>query len=146
MRRVRLMDLSPYCCPQDFPRDRRSVFRYNLPAMPWNRNEPDPLDARRRQLAEQERAVAEQRRRLTEEMQASGATTAKRAEPLVWRSEDENPAARAAEPTPARKRNLARQRQRDMILVIGLTLLFLIVLGLMLWVAYVHNIAPGASA
>jgi hypothetical protein len=113
--------------------------------MPWNRNEPDPLDARRRQLAEQERHLAKQRRRLTEQLQPS-AEAVRRAEPLVWRTEDDSPVARTAEPTPARKRNLARQRQRDMIVVFGLVILFLIVLGMLIWVAYVHNIAPGNSA
>jgi hypothetical protein len=113
--------------------------------MPWNRNEPDPLEARRRQLAEQQRLLAEQRRRLTEQVQPSDEAV-RRAEPLVWRTEDDSPVARAAEPTPARKRNLARQRQRDMIVVFGLVILFLIVLGMLIWVAYVHNMAPGNSA
>src|ERR1700692_465688 len=44
--------------------------------MPWNRNDPDPLEARRRQLAEQERLLSEQRRRLTEQSQGSGASGA----------------------------------------------------------------------
>ncbi len=108
--------------------------------MPWKRDEPDPLEARRRQLAEQEKALVEQRRKLAEEIQSSG--TVKRAEPLVWRNEDDTPIARAAEPTPARRRHLARQRQRDMIAAVGLIILFLIVVGLVVWIAYVHNIAP----
>jgi hypothetical protein len=113
--------------------------------MPWNRTDPDPLQARRRQLAEQERLLAEQRRRLTEELLQSGEfspTSAKPAEPPVWRMEEDGRHERAAEPAPARKRNLARQRQRDMILVFGLIILLLIVLAIGLWVAHVHNAAP----
>jgi hypothetical protein len=116
--------------------------------MPWNRNEPDPLDARRRQLAEQERHLAKQRRKLTEQLHPDGESSpgpAKRAEPLVWRTEDDNPALRIADPTPARKRDLGRQRRRDRIVVFGLIILFLIVVGLFVWLAYVHNLAPGSS-
>jgi hypothetical protein len=110
--------------------------------MPWKRDDPDPLEARRRQLAEQVRALDEQRRKLAEEIQGSGVV--KRAEPLVWRNDDnDTPISRAAEPTPSRRRHLARQRQRDMIAAVGLIILFLIVVGLVVWIAYVHNIAPG---
>ncbi len=117
--------------------------------MPWNRNEPDPLEERRRLLAEQERQLAEHRRQLIDKLDPNGhatAGTAKPAAPLVWRNEDDSPVARIAEPTPARKRHLARQRQRDRLVVIGLTILFLIVVTLMIWVAYVHNTAPGSGA
>lgn len=112
--------------------------------MPWNRNDFDPLEARRRQLAEQERLLAEQRQRLTEQLRQSGESAAndKPAEPPVWRMEEDAPHQRAADPAPARKRDLAHQRRRDMILVFGLILLFLIVLVIVLWVAYVHNTAP----
>jgi hypothetical protein len=113
--------------------------------MPWKRNDPDPLEARRRQLAEQERLLSEQRKRLTEELRRSGefpAADAKPAEPPVWRMEEDGLHYRVAEPAPARRRNLARQRQRDMILVFGLIILFLIVVGIVLWVAYVRNTAP----
>ncbi len=109
--------------------------------MPWKRDDPDPLEARRRQIAEQEKMLAEQRRKLTEEIQSSGVV--KRPEPLVWRNEDDPPAARKTEPTPSRRRHLARQRQRDMIAAVGLIILFLIVVGLVVWIAYVHNIGPG---
>ena len=109
--------------------------------MAWNRDEPDPLENRKRQLAEQERALAEQRRRLTEQLQASPQTSAqaKRAEPLVWRTEDDSIPARAPDPTPARKRALARQRQNDMILVFVLVALLVVVLGVVLWIAHVHT-------
>jgi hypothetical protein len=116
--------------------------------MPWNRNEPDPIEDRRRQLAEQERLLAEHRRLLMEKLHPNGhgsAEAAKPAAPLVWRNEDESPVARDTEPTPARKRHLARQRQRDRLVVIGLTILFLIVVSLMIWVAYVHNTAASSG-
>jgi len=117
--------------------------------MPWNRNDPDPLEARRRLLAEQERLLAEQRRLLTEQLQHSGdpsATKLKPAEPPVWRMEDDVPRKLFTEPTPTRKRNLARQRQRDMALVFSLVILLVIVLVIALWVARVHNIAPVTGA
>jgi len=113
--------------------------------MPWNRNHPDPLEARRRQLAEQERDLSERRKRLTEELEQSGESSPahlKPSEPPVWRREEDSPHQRLSEPIPARKRNLARQRQRDMVLVFGLIILFLIVLGVALWVVHVHNAAP----
>lgn len=117
--------------------------------MPWNRNDPDPLEARRRQLAEQERLLAEERRRLTELLHPSGESATanvKPVEPPVWRMEEDGSPQRVTEPIPARKRNLARQRQRDMILVFALILLFIIVVVIVLWVAYVHNNAPGTGA
>jgi len=111
--------------------------------MPWNRNDPDPLEARRRQLAEQERLLDEQRRLLTEQLhQAGESPSAKPPEPPVWRMEEDGRNERVADPTPVRKRNLARQRQRDMILVFGLIILLLIVLGIVLWVIHVHDSAP----
>ena len=115
--------------------------------MPWNRNEPDPLEARRRQLAEQERLLFEERRRLTEELHPTGESSSadvKPAEPPVWRMEEDGP--RVTDPIPARKRNLARQRQRDMALVFSLVILLVIVLVIALWVARVHNIAPVTGA
>jgi hypothetical protein len=113
--------------------------------MPWNRNDPDPLEARRRQLAEQERLLAEERKRLTEELQQSGQSpiaSVKPAEPPVWRREEDEPVPRVTDPIPPRKRNLARQRQRDMVLFFICIGLFLIVLVIVLWVAYAHNPAP----
>jgi hypothetical protein len=117
--------------------------------MPWNRNDPDPLEARRRQLAEQERLLAEQRRRLTEELLQSGEfspANTKPTEPPVWRMEEDGRHQRVAEPASARKRNLAHQRQRDMILVFGLIILLLIVVVIVFWVAHVHDIAPVSGA
>jgi hypothetical protein len=110
--------------------------------MPWKRNDPDPLEIKRRKLAEQERLLAEQMARLTEEMHESGESVpeeVKRPEPPVWRLEDDHHHAHSVEPTPARRRNLARQRQRDMILLIvyGAVLLFVLYL---IWSAYAHHV------
>ncbi|MCE0522700.1 MAG: hypothetical protein LV480_07295 [Methylacidiphilales bacterium] len=113
--------------------------------MPWSHNDPDPLEARRRQLAEQERLLAEQRKRLTEELLQSGDASpgnVKPVEPPVWRMEEDGARQRAADPAPARKRNLARQRRRDMVFFFILTVLLLLVLVVVIWVAYVHNSAP----
>jgi hypothetical protein len=107
--------------------------------MPWNRNDPDPLEIKRRKLAEQERLLAEQMSRLTQELHQSGEPIPeiiKPAEPPVWRLEEDVPHSRAAEPVSARKRNLARQRQRDMIFFFVFIAVFLVVLGLFLWLAY----------
>jgi hypothetical protein len=106
--------------------------------MPWPRNEPDPLETRRRQLAEQERLLSEQRRQLTEKLRSSDLAAAKRAEPPVWRMEDDSPAPRTLEPSAARRRNLGRQRQNDMILFFVFIAVLLIV-GIVLWVVYVHS-------
>jgi hypothetical protein len=113
--------------------------------MPWNRNDFDPLEARRRQLAEQERLLSEQRKRLTEELQQTAEFSSagvKPAEPPVWRMEEDGPHSRVAEPAPPRKRNLAHQRQRDMVLFFIFIGVLLVVLVVVLWVAYVRNTAP----
>ena len=113
--------------------------------MPWKRTNPDPIEARRRQLAEQERLLSEQRRRLTEELRQSGESSAagvKPAEPPVWRMEEDSLHYRVTEPAPARRRNLARQRRRDRMLFFIFIVLLLIVVGIVLWVAYVRNTAP----
>ena len=110
--------------------------------MPWNRNDPDPLEIKRRKLEEQERLLAEQMSRLMEEIHNSGEPLPKEikpSEPPVWRQDDDAAYPRAVEPTPARKRNLARQRQRDMILFFLFGALLLLALGLMLWRAYAHH-------
>jgi hypothetical protein len=117
--------------------------------MPRNRNDPDPLEARRRQLAEQERLLSEQRRRLTEQLHPAGESPSAAVQPVdppVWRMEEDGPHPRLTDPTPARKRNLGRQRRRDMIFVFLLIVLLLIVVGIGLWIAYVHNTSPGNGA
>jgi hypothetical protein len=110
--------------------------------MPWNRNDPDPLEARRRQLAEQERLLAEQRKRLTEELlHSDDPAEHKRAEPPVWRMEDDVPHPRITEPSATRKRHLARQRQRDMFLFFIFGLVFIVVV-IVLLVVHSHNATP----
>ena len=106
--------------------------------MPWNRNDDtDPLEIKRRKLAEQERLLAEQMSRLTEELHQSGEPVRqiiKPSEPPVWRLEDDHQ--RASEPTSARKRHLARQRQRDMIISFIFIAVLLVVVGIFLYLAY----------
>jgi len=114
--------------------------------MPWNHNAPDPLEARRRQLAEQERLLSEQHRRLTEQLSAVPDANAKPVEPPVWRMEEDGSRPRVPEPAPARKRNLARQTQRDKFFVLFLILLFIIIVGIGLWVAHALNTAPANGA
>jgi len=117
--------------------------------MPWNRNEPDPLEARRRQLAEQQRRLSEQMSRLTEELHQAGEPPpeiVKPAEPPVWRLEEDGASRRTTDTTPPRKRNLARQRQRDMIFFCVSIVVFLIAVGIVLWVIYVHNTSPNNGA
>ena len=109
--------------------------------MPWNRNEPDPLELRRRQLEEQERRLKEERRRLTDTLQGKndpGVAPLKPADPPVWRMEDDAERERVVDPTP---RHLARQRRRDMLLFFLWTGI-IIILVIVLWVAYVHTTAP----
>jgi len=114
--------------------------------MPWSPREPDPLEERRRKLADQERLVAAQRLRLEEALRKSNEPPPpeepKPNELPVWRLEDEVQSRRIAEPTPARKRNLARQRRRDMFLFFGLILVLVIVLGLAVYLAFVRNLQP----
>lgn len=105
--------------------------------MSWNRHDPDPLEARRRQLAEQERLLAEQMSRLTDELHHAGEPIPreiKPAEPPLWRMEDDHPIHRITESAPPRQRNLGRQRQRDMILFFVCILALLLALGIFLWI------------
>ncbi len=104
---------------------------------------PRSFEERRRHLAEQQRHLEQQRRRLAEELAQSGnAEAAKRAEPPVWRMEEEPLPVRGPEPTPTRRRHLAQQRRRDMIIFIGCFVLLLVVVCIVLWVAYVRNSLP----
>lgn len=117
--------------------------------MPWNRSEPDPLEVRRRELAEKERLVSERMSQLTEQLRQAGEpvpTQVKPADPPVWRMEDEGSSPHPTDPAPARKRNLARQRQRDMIVFFVCISVLLLVLIVVLWVAYVRNTALNNGA
>jgi len=109
--------------------------------MPWPRNDPDPFEERRRKLAEQERQLAEQMARIKAQLDPSAETPpaeVKPVEPPVWRLEEEP---RPAEMAPARKRHLARQRRRDMLLFFIAFGVLIVVIGIVLWVAYAHNAA-----
>jgi hypothetical protein len=104
--------------------------------MPWLRNDPDPLEAKRRQLEEQQRLLAERQAQLTRELEHSGEEVPeaiKPAEPPVWRMEDDALRPRSVDAPNTRKRNLARQRQRDMILFFICIVAFLFVLAIFLW-------------
>ncbi len=114
--------------------------------MSWPRNDPDPFEERRRKLAEQERLVAEQMSLLNKQLYPSGEPApppaVKPTEPPVWRMEEET---RPVDPTPVRKRHLARQRQRDMMLFFIAVGILFIVMSILVWVACVHNNAPSSG-
>ena len=119
--------------------------------MPRNRKEPEALAARRRQLAEQERLVAEEMSRLQGSLNPGEETMAEapRPEPPVWRlEEDGHLAERSVEPTAARRKVLARQKRRDMVISLGWFILLLVVSGICLWLFYTHyesaNALPNA--
>jgi len=106
--------------------------------MPWNRNDPpDPIEVKRRQLAEQERLLSEKMSQLHEELHQSGEPpSSKPGEPPVWRLEEESVIRPLPEPAATRKGTLARQRQRDMVLFFIFIALLLIVLGFVIWAHY----------
>jgi hypothetical protein len=106
--------------------------------MPWPRDEPDPLRAKRRQLAEQERELAERMSRLHQELQEDREAAKKPPEPPVWRLEDEQVAPRAPETTSAKPRHLARQTQRDKIFFFIFMALLLVLVVIFFWVYQVH--------
>jgi hypothetical protein len=112
--------------------------------MPRNRDRSSPLETKRRLLEEQERLLAQRRRELRQQLESDGSpAAAKIDEPPVWRMEDE-PDEPFAEPTPARRRHLARQHRRDRLIAIACIALLLIVIVVVLWVAWVHNV-PSSS-
>jgi hypothetical protein len=102
--------------------------------MPLPRKDPDSIEHKRRQLARQERLLAEQMSRLSAQLRRGGAAfdedPARPIEPPVWRlEEDGRHPRRVPELSPQPKRNLGRQRQRDMII-------FFIMLGALLIVGF----------
>jgi hypothetical protein len=105
-----------------------------------SRPEPDPLKARRRQLAEQERLLAERMSRLTQELNedASAPVAVKKNEPPVWRLEEETAPRRAPETVAAPVRVLGRQRQRDMIIFFLCTALLVAICLLVAWLWKTH--------
>jgi hypothetical protein len=108
--------------------------------MPWHRREPDPFQAQREKLVARERQLAAERARLTAELQqAVDPESAPRApEPPVWRLEDEAPPE-----TPARRKALAHQRRRDMLIFFVCMGLLFAVIAVWLWIYNTHNAAAG---
>jgi hypothetical protein len=109
--------------------------------MPWRRNDPDPLEEMRQKLAEQERIIAEKLARIGQGLDPNPPDPAdnKPAEPPVWRLEEDGHAMQATEMMPARKRHLARQRQRDMLLFFIAVGILIIVMSIVVWVACFRN-------
>ena len=96
-------------------------------------------------MEQQQRQLAAQKLRLEEELHLSGQPppeVKKEPELPVWRHEEDGMTRRAIDPVPSRKRNLGRQRQRDMMLLLIYILIFLLVVILVVWVAFVRNSAP----
>jgi hypothetical protein len=111
--------------------------------MPWSRPEPDPLKARRRQLAEQERELAQRMARLTHELRHGAPPAAGAAvEPPVWRMEEEGRAALPPETT-ATRRPLARQRRRDKVIFFLCSGVLLVIVGLVFWLWKTHVAGAG---
>ena len=106
--------------------------------MAWSRDEPDPLRAKRRQLANQEKELALRMSQLTEELRRAPNERKKAPEPPVWRLEDEISPRQAAESTSARRRNLARQTRRDKILFFLFIAVLLVVSCIFFWVYETH--------
>jgi len=98
----------------------------------------------RRKLAEQERLIADEMSRLTEELQHADnpSPVVKPVEPPVWRKEEDGLSHPGMDPAPRNKPHLARQRQRDMMLFFIAIIVLLVILIIVLWVAYVRNSAP----
>jgi hypothetical protein len=113
--------------------------------MPKRRDDSNPLDAKRRQLEEQERALAQKRAELQAQLESGGTSpSATRVEePPVWRMEDEP---QEHEFEPAQYRHLARQRRRDMFIFFACIALLLVVIAVLLYVLYARAGTPPASA
>ena len=112
--------------------------------MPKRRDDSNPLEAKRRQLEEQERLIAQKRDELKARITSGGAppASARSEEPPVWRMEDE-PHEHELEPAPYR--HLARQRRRDMVIFFACIALLLAVIAVLLWVVWVHTSTPTTS-
>lgn len=107
--------------------------------MPWSRDEPDPLRAKRRALAEQERLLAERMSQLTQELRQAPEPAAKKlVEPPVWRMDEDGLIRPAPEMSSIRRRDLARQRRRDKILFFLFIGLLLVASAIFVWVYQTH--------
>jgi len=109
--------------------------------MPRRRNDPDPFEEKRQKLAEQERVIAEKLARIGQGLDPNPPEPVddKPAEPPVWRLEEDGHSHRRVEVTPVRKRHLARQRQRDMLLFFIALGILIIVMSIVVWVACFHD-------
>jgi len=107
------------------------------------RDDSNPLEAKRRQLEQQERLLAQKRRELKDQLESGGETeaAAHMDEPPVWRMEDE-PGEMEAEP--ARYRHLARQRRRDMLIFFACIAVLLVVIAVLLWIILGHSSTASA--
>ena len=107
--------------------------------MPWFRDDPEPLRAKRRELAEKERDLAARMSQLNQELRNAPEEAARKlAEPPVWRLEEEKAARLAPEDRAGRPRDLAYQRQRDKILFFLLIGLLLVVTIIFYWLYQTH--------
>lgn len=106
--------------------------------MPWSRDDPDPLRAKRKQLAEQEKELAERMSRLHQKMKEERESASKPPDPPVWRLEDEHVSPRVPEPTSAKRRNLARQTQRDKIFFFIFVALLVVAMLIFFWMYQAH--------
>jgi hypothetical protein len=114
-----------------------AIFDKSSRIMPRPRDEPESLRARRRQLAQQERLLAERMSRLNQELLEGGkgaSSPPKAVEPPVWRLEDEA----GAEASSAPRRNLARERRRDKILFFLFVGVLLIASCFFFWLYQTH--------
>jgi hypothetical protein len=111
--------------------------------MPWSRSEPDPIKAKRRQLAERERLLAARMAQLNQELHDGPAPVEKKMpEPPVWRMEDETPKPAASDVVPGAPRVLARQRRRDkVIFFLCIAFLFVLILVVVCFWNHVHATA-----
>jgi t-SNARE complex subunit (syntaxin) len=113
------------------------------------RKEPDPLQGRRKLLAEQERLLAERMTKLHQKLARNGEeedpnVPSKPPEPPVWRLEEETPRAPRHEAPAMNKRVLNRQRRNDQILFCIMMVALVVVVLLVLALAHSH--LPGMAA
>ncbi len=115
--------------------------------MPKKRDDSNPLEAKRRQLEQQEKLLAQKRAQLKAQLESGGApetaAATKAEQPPVWRMEDEP---NDFDHVPVRYRHLARQRRRDMIVFFACIGLLLIVIVVLVWVIYIHTAAAPAGS
>jgi hypothetical protein len=112
--------------------------------MPRKRDDSNPLEAKRRLLEQQEKLLAQRRAELKAQLESGGApeAAAKVDEPPVWRMEDDP---NEFDTEPARYRQLARQRRRDMVVFFACIVLLVIVIAVLLWVMWGRGGTPASA-